>query len=211
MKFLSTSFLIMLCLASFSQEKNDLGIITGTSYYFGDLNLGTQFYQPSPAIGFIFRNNRSDMFSLRFSGMLGSLKGSAPQNYYLPNSPSNFSTKLFSLEATCEIGFLPFHTFFSQSRKFSPYVVLGTGLAYSNGYFIPNIPFGIGAKYSPANRWTIGLEWRLHKTFFDEIDGYQNVTSSPRSFAHNNDWFGVAGFFVTYRLINKGAVCPAYK
>jgi hypothetical protein len=211
MKFLLSSFLILLCLASFSQEKNDLGIITGTSYYFGDLNPGTQFYQPSPAFGFIFRNNRSDMISLRFSGMLGSLKGTAPQSYYLPNNPEGFSTRLFSLETTCEIGFLPYHTFFSQTRSFSPYVVLGAGLAYSNGYFMPNIPFGIGAKYSPANRWTIGLEWRLHKTFFDQIDGYQNITSNPRSFIHNNDWFGIAGFFVTYRLINKGAVCPAYK
>ncbi len=73
------------------------------------------------------------------------------------------------------------------------------------------LPVGLGMKYSPINRWALGLEWRFYKTSYDGIDGYINTTSPPRSLIHNNDWFSMAGFFATYRIFKQSALCPAYR
>ncbi|MDD2197191.1 MAG: DUF6089 family protein [Bacteroidales bacterium] len=206
-----------LLLASFvisiqAQERNEIGFSLGTTYYMGDYNPNTHFYQPSPAGGILFRRNMSDFYSIRLSALYGFIKGSHnPKNFYLPGETPAFSKSILEVEAVIEIGFLPFNTEISRYRKFTPYALTGIGVANISGDFISHIPIGIGIKYSPVNRWTIGLEWRLHKTFNDNIDGYANVTDSPRSIIHNNDWFAYAGFLVSFRLVNKGALCPAYE
>ena len=211
----NTIFTILLALLTLSvnaQERNEIGFLLGTTYYMGDYNTSTQFFQPSPAGGLLFRSNLSEYYSIRLSGLFGLVKGSHnPNNYHLPGDTPPFSTSVLEFEAVFEFGFLPYDTEISRKRNFSPYALAGIGAANISGAFIPHVPFGIGLKYSPANRWTIGLEWRLHKTFNDNIDGYINVTDSPRSIIHNNDWFAYGGFLVSFRLVNNGAICPAYE
>jgi hypothetical protein len=144
--------------------------------------------------------------------MAGGLKGShSNEKYFLPGATPSFSNQIIEADIAAEFGFLPFSTRQSHHKNLSPYVIVGAGAAYINGSIIPHIPMGIGFKYSPIERMSIGFEWRIHKTFYDSIDGYINVSDKPRSFIHNNDWFGIAGIIVTYRLINKGAICPAYE
>lgn len=207
-----TLLLASLVFSTQAQERNEIGFLAGTSYYMGDYNPKGQFYQPGPAVGVLFRNNLSEFYSIRLSGLYGMIKGSHnPDNFYLPGVTPAFSSSVFEFEAVIEIGFLPYNTEISSHRKFSPYALAGFGAASISGSFIPHIPFGLGVKYSPANRWTVGLEWRLHKTFNDNIDGYTNVSDEPRSIIHNNDWFAYAGFLVSFRLVNKGAICPAYE
>lgn len=178
----------------------------------GDYNPNRHFYQPSPSGGILFRRNLSEFYAIRLSGLYGFVKGSHnPESFYLPGETPAFSKSVLEVEAVIEIGFLPFNTEISRHRKFTPYALTGIGVANISGDYIPHVPMGIGIKYSPINRWTIGLEWRLHKTFNDNIDGYTNVSDSPRSIIHNNDWFAYAGFLVSFRLVNKGALCPAYE
>jgi hypothetical protein len=210
--------LIIISFLSKSQERKDVGILVGTSYYMGDFNLGTQFYQPSPAFGAIFRQNFSDFYSIRVSSTFSWVRGKHDEsNFYLPPQEAiTFTTKIVEFEGAVEIGFLPFSTSRHTHRPFSPYVTIGFGGAFIMGNhikskIIPHIPFGVGLKYSPINRLCLGAEWRIHKTFYDEIDGYINYSKSNKSIIHNNDWFGIAGIFVTYRLFNQGVICPAYK
>jgi hypothetical protein len=206
------SILLLYSLTTISQNRNEIGVIGGVSYYMGDYNLNTQFYQPSPAFGFLFKHNFTSLFGLRLSAMAGGLKGShSNEKYFLPGATPSFSNQIIEADIAAEFGFLPFSTRQSHHKNLSPYVIVGAGAAYINGSIIPHIPMGIGFKYSPIERMSIGFEWRIHKTFYDSIDGYVNVSDKPRSFIHNNDWFGIAGIIVTYRLINKGAICPAYE
>ena len=178
----------------------------------GDYNPGTQFYQPSPALGVMFRRNFNEFYALRVSGLMGGLRGSYdPSKFFLPGDTPSFSSQIIELEAATEIGFIPFSTRVTNRKQFTPYVLVGVGGAYVNNSIIFHVPIGFGLKYSPINRWSFGLEWRLHKTFSDRIDGYVNVSEKPKSFLHNNDWFGFGGLLVTYRLEGKGAVCPAYE
>lgn len=205
--------LFFLPILSYSQEKNDVGFSLGASYYMGDFNLATQFYKPSPSIGIMFRHNLNKFYSIRFSGSHGWVKGSYNSDkFLLPNlaTGTSFNHQIIELSSSLEIGFRPFATKTADAKKYSPYVTLGVGAAYVDRKIFVHFPFGIGIKYTPFNRWTFGLEWRLHKTFTDAIDGYSNLSSIERVRAHNYDWIGIGGLCVSFRLVNEKALCPVY-
>lgn len=196
----------------FSQEKKDIGFQLGASYYIGDYNQGKPLYQPLPAVGFIFRYNLSKFYAFRLSASYGGLRGNYNSfNQFLPIAPSSFTKQIIETELLSEVNFLSFSTLSSKGDTFAPYVIFGIGGAYSGGEIIPNIPFGVGFKYCPIPRITIGCEWRLHKTFTDKIDNYQNIFDGSKAIFHNNDWFSFVGLFITYRLYNSDITCPAYK
>lgn len=204
--FIAVPFILL------SQERNDIGIIAGTTYYMGDYNPSSQFYKPSPAVGAIFRRNFNDLYSLRVTTMMGWVKGEHdPNRNFLPGDTPPFSQRVIELDGVAEIGFIHFNTLHDKRRSFTPYAVFGAGIAYINQKIIMTLPVGLGMKYSPINRWALGLEWRFYKTSYDGIDGYINTTSPPRSLIHNNDWFAMAGFFATYRIFKQSALCPAYR
>ncbi len=195
-----------------AQERNGIGVFAGTSYYFGDYNQSTQFYQPSPSGGILFKHNFSKLYSFRIAANTGSIQGiHIEDNAFLyPRITPSFRLQFYNAEAVIEIGFLHFDTKQRGRHNFSPYVSLGAGILYINNISV-QIPMGVGIKYTPHNRWAIGAEWRVHKTFSDNLDLYVNHSASPRSFIHNNDWIGIAGIFVSYRLINKRVICPTYE
>jgi len=210
--FLAISLILLINSVSKSQERKDLGIQAGGTYYIGDYNLGTPLYQPSPAIGIIYRYNLSKYYSLRLSACYGGLKGSYSSfNHYLPGVTGSFSKQLIETDGLWEINFMSFNTNHLDKDNFTPYVILGLGAAYIGGDIIPHFPFGVGVKYCPASRLTIGCEWKLSKTFTDKIDNYQNVYDGSKPILHNNDWFSFVGLFITFRLYNYNNTCPVYK
>lgn len=84
--------------------------------------------------------------------------------------------------------------------------VYGTRDENSGSIQALNIPIGLGLKWSPKPRWTIGLEWQFKKTFNDRIDRFDN--SNGGSKLTNGDWVSLFGLNVSYRLMPKRA-CPA--
>jgi hypothetical protein len=195
-----------------SQEKRDVGIQLGGNYYIGDYNQGTPLYQTSPALGVIFRYNLNKYNSLRLSASYGGLKGSySSLKQYLPGVPNSFSKNVIETEGLYEFNFMSFNTKHLKNDNFTPYVILGIGGAYAGGEIIPHLPFGIGVKYCPISRITVGWEWRFSKTFSDKIDNYENVHDGANAIFHNNDWFSFVGLFITFRLYNYNNTCPVYK
>lgn len=195
-----------------SQEKRDLGVQAGGSYYTGDYNQGRPLYQPSPSVGVIYRYNLNKYYSLRLSASYGVLKGNySSLNQYLPGVTGSFSKQFIETEGLCEINFMSFNTRHLDKDNFSPYVILGIGGAYIDGEVLPHLPFGVGIKYCPVSRMTIGWEWRLSKTFTDNIDDYKNVYDGSKAILHNNDWFSFVGLFITFRLYNNKKTCPVYE
>lgn len=209
--FLIISILTLFVCSVKSQERRDVGIQAGGSYYMGDYNQGTPLYQPSPAFGLIFRYNLNKYYSLRLSASYSGLKGSySSLNQYLPGVTGSFSKQLIESEGLCEINFMSFNTRHLNKDNLSPYVILGIGGAYIGGEITPQFPFGVGVKYCPISRITIGWEWRFCKTFSDNIDNYSNVYDGSKAIIHNNDWFSFVGLFVTFRLYNNNNTCPVY-
>ena len=210
--FFLLTYCIFCNIKTFSQERKDLGVQAGAAYYVGDFNQGRPLYHPYPSIGAIYRYNLNRFYSLRLSASYGGLKGIySAGSSYLPNANSSFSKQLIEIKFLGEANFLSFSTVDSKRDKFAPYVTLGLGCAYLGGEIVPNIPFGVGVKYCPLPRLTVGFEWRLHKTFSDKIDNYQNIFDGTKAIFHNNDWFSFMGLFITFRLYNYGNTCPVYK
>lgn len=207
-----TSLNLILSSYCFSQERKDIGIQAGGSYYMGDYNYGRPFYQTSPSFGIVFRYNTNNFYSFRLSGNYSMLKGSySTFSHYLPGITSSFNKSLFDVAALFEMNFMSFNTKRLKKDNFTPYVFLGLGGAYLNGEVLPQFPFGIGIKYCPLSRVTIGWEWRLSKTFTDNVDNYNNVYDGSKAIFHNNDWYSFFGIFVTYRVHNKKYTCPVYQ
>jgi hypothetical protein len=80
-----------------------------------------------------------------------------------------------------------------------------------------NIPIGIGFKYSPWKRWTIGGEWQFKKTFNDDIDHFNNVNATEKELNAkkgtvllNTDWISFFGVSISYRLAVTSK-CPSVK
>lgn len=212
----SLIFLLLLTLFNtnnYAQDKRDIGLQLGGTYYYGDFNERTPLYQPSFSLGVIFRYNINNFYSLRGSANYSKIQGSYNSTSYLPNvnTEQSFSKALLGFEVMGEFNFLNFNPISERKGKFSPFVNLGIGVSQIGGNFFANIPFGIGMKYTPGQRHTISIEWRLHKTFTDKIDGYTAPTDNRTALAHNKDWVSFAGIIYTYRLFNNNNICPVYK
>lgn len=74
-----------------------------------------------------------------------------------------------------------------------------------------SIPFGIGVKYSLFRRVGMSLEWRIQKTFTDEIDKVvdnynieigkdNNLIYNKEPIGYKCDWFGTLELSITYRF-----------
>jgi hypothetical protein len=157
-----------------------------------------------------------------------------------------FGRNMIDFNTGIELGFRPFEPAVHQLKaKFAPYIFIGIGItiayadsnakkedARSASSLYPriygtndsnsgttqafNIPIGIGFKYSPWKRWTIGAEWQFKKTFNDDIDRFNNIKPSninnnkKGSVFMNTDWISYLGVSFSYRLALKSN-CPAIK
>jgi len=207
-------FILFNFIATFamSQSKTDVGGRVGGSYYIGDYNEATPFRSPNVAGGIFLRFNFNDYYAVRMGVDGGYFTGSySASDGFLPNGGGSFSSLIFDGNLAFEINFLPFDALAYKKKKFAPFVSAGFGVSYLSGDLSPSLPLSIGIKYRPARRLTVGFEWSITKTFSDKMDGYTNLTDQNNSTIHNNDWYSIAGLFITFRLLNNSVVCPVYQ
>jgi len=155
-----------------------------------------------------------------------------------------FNRNLIDFNTGIELGFRPFEPVMHRmSERFAPYLFIGIGvtIAYADSYASAddarsasaihsriygtnddnstniqafNIPIGLGFKYSPWKRWTLGAEWQFKKTFSDDIERFNNVRPSEinnntkGSIFMNTDWISFLGISLSYRLAVKSK-CPS--
>ena len=73
-----------------------------------------------------------------------------------------------------------------------------------------SIPFGVGVKYSLTQRIGLTLEWRMHKSFDDNIDSITDnyyatesngeVKQKTMPLAYKCDWYSMLGLSIVYRF-----------
>lgn len=194
-----------------SQDKRDFGIQVGATYYYGEFNESIPLYSPSFAMGVIFRHNINNNYSIRASAIYATVKGSSTSSNIIPDPNINFTKNIIGVEVMGEFNFFSFNPVSTRKPKLSPFVNAGVGVAQMGTSYFLHIPFGGGLKFTPGQRHTFALEWRLHKTFNDTIDDYSSPDDGRKPFLHNNDWFSFIGLIYTYRIPNNSYICPAYK
>jgi len=204
-----------------AQRNANFGLIGGVSYYMGDVNPSRHFYNPSYALGVIYRININPRYAVRGNAYYTTLSGSDedfPQllhpDHYRYLLPVSFTTSLLDMNVQGEFNFLPFTP---NVGKFdwTPYISAGLGFSMAlstdvaAGHHL-TLPFGIGAKLNLSKKISTGIEWSFRKTFTDLVDGLENPTE-VQSLIHNNDWYSYLGVFITYKFFNYAEDCPAYE
>lgn len=213
------------------QAKGDIAFFYGQSYYLGEINHVTQFKQMNTAFGGFYRHNFNLRYSLRgnvYYGKLSADDATSPYKYNLLRNQS-FEVNLLDIGLQAEFNFLPYITT-SYKYKFSPYVTAGlsyrTFLSNSPAKNGINIPFGIGIKYNLNQKFSVGFEWVIRKTFSDDMDGLAEYPENPllveflnnqsaakfrqTSTLYRNDYYVFTGVFLSYKIVYKSMKCPAY-
>lgn len=219
-------------LCSVAQDKLELGLFLGASYYMGELNASQQFRMTRPAAGVVGRYVFTDRIAVKANVTAVSIAGKYPWSgdVYLHSDASDneykFDRTFIDAAVMGEVNFLSYdHMFRKKQTRFTPYITVGVGAACYEQYtdkndgetvFVLSLPFGFGVKYK-ANKWLrLGLEWTLHKTFADDLD-YMGETNSidpsdPYGFnttsaTHNNDWYSCIGAIITLNMWPRALKC----
>ena len=203
----------------FSQNKADVGISAGVSYYLGDLNPASMFHSPKISAGVSYRYNLNPRYVLKAELNYVAVSGNGTDfNQPYPNNPyPSFNTELYDVSMQFEFNFLPLK--FNERRvSFSPFI--STGLATAMILNSANkksldfvLPGTLGIRLTIGQKWSAGVQWNFRKMFNDtHLDNVNNpISQSLQSPLFNNDWYFFSGLFLTYKIFDFGIPCPAYE
>ncbi len=196
----------------------ELGVFGGVSYYNGDWNPALPYHQPEAAYGFLVRYAKTTRWAYRASFSTGTLASDNRFSRVNAAVPDAFSTKVSDLSVLVEFNFYDYFTG-SQKDYATPYIFAGVSYFGTNkdriqsiGFNRFSIPFGFGFKYSINKRLGVGLEWRTHKTFSDDLE--ENFTSLTNDYPdpNTNDWFNFTVVSLTYKFdLEKRQSCNSFE
>lgn len=71
-----------------------------------------------------------------------------------------------------------------------------------------NIPIGLGVKYKIGTRVNLGLEWLMHFSLSDMLDGVQDpYTIQSSGLCKNTDCYSALQLSITYSFSAKCVTC----
>lgn len=197
-KFKSIAVLaaVLFILPGASAQTLELGLFGGGSYYLGELNTAMHFVETQPAYGLVARFNLNERWAVRGSFSRGMVKSDDSRFASIPDQGLNFESTINDVSVVAEFNFWEYFTG-SKRNYFTPYIFGGIGFftfnpkSYDGVALQPlgtegqnenfdgrdpynkwgvSIPFGFGFKYSLSERFGMGIEWGMRKTFTDYID-----------------------------------------
>lgn len=215
--------LLMLCatLTASAQQDDEylmeIGGGVGMVSYQGDFNGKiTSGMQPAGAI--VWRRLFNPYMVFRVTGMMGKLKGDATRvKTYYPDETTraySFDRSLTDVSVTYEYNFWPYGTGrdYRGAKRLTPFVFGGIGATYVSGgekkVFTANVPIGLGIKYKLKERLNVGLEWSMHFSLSDELDGMADPYGIKSSGAFKNtDCYSGLMLTLTYSFKSKCRTC----
>lgn len=215
--------LLMLCatLTASAQQDDEylmeIGGGVGMVSYQGDFNGKiTSGMQPAGAI--VWRRLLNPYMGFRVTGMIGKLKGDATRvETYYPDETTraySFDRSLTDVSVTYEYNFWPYGTGrdYRGAKRLTPFVFGGIGATYVSGgekkVFTANVPIGLGIKYKLKERLNVGLEWSMHFSLSDELDGMADPYGIKSSGAFKNtDCYSGLMLTLTYSFKSKCRTC----
>ena len=215
--------LLMLCatLTASAQQDDEylmeIGGGVGMVSYQGDFNGKiTSGMQPAGAI--LWRRLLNPYMGFRVTGMMGKLKGDATRvETYYPDETTraySFDRSLTDVSVTYEYNFWPYGTGrdYRGAKRLTPFVFGGIGATYVSGgekkVFTANVPIGLGIKYKLKERLNVGLEWSMHFSLSDELEGIADPYGIKSSGAFKNtDCYSGLMLTLTYSFKSKCRTC----
>ena len=195
----------------------EIGGGVGFLGYLGDYNnVLTRDLQPMATL--LVRRNLNPYMGLRLAASFGKLKGDERDvKTVYPSTgvtPYSFSRTLTDVSLTYEYNFWPYgtgHDYYG-AKRLTPFVFLGLGGTYAGGdgssVFTANVPIGLGLKYKVGQRMNVGVEWTMHFSMSDKLDGRNDpygITSS--GMFKNTDCYSVLQLTLSYSFMPKCTTC----
>lgn len=224
MKRILAYILLLLPLASAAQGdveyKMEIGGGVGLVNYLGDYN-GSLLKNLQPMASLKLRRVFNPYMAICFDVSAGKLKGSyeSKNNYYLTTpDKKEFSNPLYDASLVYEYNFWPYGTGrdYFRAKRFSPFISLGIGGTVvktpEKTYFTGNLPLGLGVKFKIADRVNLGVEWAMHFTLSDKLDGVEDPygIKSTGPFK-NTDCYSALKVSLTYSFLPKCSTCNPEK
>lgn len=194
----------------------------GVGMHFGLNDVNSKFYGSSKLAGsvltrFLLNPRSAVKVALNYGGVGGSTDG---MKSFYPAHPEqsgdarlSYKAKggLFDLCGLYEINFLPYGYFqgYQGFHRFVPYLQMGIGFTYSDAgdAFALNIPLGVGVKYKISRRLNLGLEWRMHFTMNDKLEGLEAPLGLESQMFRNKDHYSFTMLTLTYDIAPRCPTC----
>ena len=227
MRYLIIVVLLFFARAIGFSQTYEAGIFAGASNFIGDVGATDYIAPTKPALGAIFKWNRSSRHSFRFTLIYSELEGDDSKSDDPRRIERDYSFKNQIIEGSAGIEF----TFFDwdlhdEKIHNTPYLYSGITLAYHDNFFFNNqgvqtsentssiaygIPMVFGFKTNILGNIIIAAEIGARYTFSDELDGSVPDSELREVFSfgnlNNNDWYVFTGLTVTYTFGEKPCFC----
>ncbi|MDE7412485.1 MAG: porin family protein [Muribaculaceae bacterium] len=195
----------------------DIGGGIGMTGYLGDANTANLWSNPGFDAELLFRYLPNPRWGMKTNFYVGTLSGNSEKmTNVLPESKTfKFSTTFFELGEMAEFNFFNYGIgeTYRHLKRISPYIAAGLGItAWSvSGEWgaALSIPLGVGVKYKLSERWNLGFEFLMKKTFTDRLDGrpLSDPLGIKSSFMKNTDWYSTMSVTISYEFSKRCAVC----
>lgn len=200
------------------QYRMEIGAGVGMVSYEGDFN-GNVLKNMQPMFSALWRYNFDPYKDLRLSATYGKLKGSSKDvDTYYPDYATeeySFNRNLLDVNLVFEYNFWPYGTGrdYRGAKRLTPYIYGGIGATSASGggsksVFTANVPIGLGVKYKLNERMNLGLDWGIHFSLSDELDGVKDPYQVKSSgMFKNTDCYSMLQLTLTYSFKAKCRTC----
>ena len=219
------SFLLLMAVLPMNAQDDpeyrmEIGGGVGMMGYLGDFNTKlAKDLQPMASV--LARYNINPYMGVKLNASYGKMKGSSKdvKTYYpiYAEEPYDFDNSLVDASLTYEYNFWPYGTGrdYRGAQRLTPFVFGGLGMTYAKlknaekkNAATANVPIGIGLKYKVGERLNVGLEWTIHFSMSDELDGakdpYGIKSSGPFK---NTDCYSTLQLTLSYSFMAKCRTC----
>ena len=188
----------------------------GAVSYLGDFN-GSITGNMQPLATVLLRRVINPYMGVTATVSYGQLKGSykSAGTFYpdYQGQTYSFSNPLVDLSLRYEYNFWPYGTGrdYRGAKRLTPFVFGGLGGTYTNTtgtVLATNLLLGAGVKYKAAKRLNVALEWGIHFTTSDKLDGAEDpyYIKSTGAFK-NKDCYSALQLTLTYSFLAKCRTC----
>ena len=204
LKGLLAGLIMILLIVPSRSQTMEIGLFGGGSYYLGEMNTWFHFNKTKPGYGALVRFNLNPRWAVRISYFRGGIAGEDTLMSRPVQNDFSFDAVVNDISAIAEFNFWEYFTG-SKKSFVSPYLFIGLSYFLSDNANGIALPFGAGCKFSLSDRFAMGVEWGMRKTFTDELDGvntsrYQSGIDLGTDKTSTWDWYNFFGLSATYKI-----------
>jgi hypothetical protein len=228
MKYLTVVFLVLFSLHKGASQTFELGGFVGGANVIGDVGSTTYVNPNTLAFGGIFKWNRSERHSFRFSAILAKAEGNDADSKESRRKQRGYSfqNNIKEFSAGLEYTFWEFNLN-SGAPTSAPYLYTGiTYFLYKASYVSGSgvyteydqagafaIPMVLGYKATLSTKLIGAFEIGARYSFTDDIDasnpvlGYQDTEDLKFGNQNNNDWYVFTGITFSFTFGREPCYC----